>query len=363
MIEAQKAGYAVPAELRKSNLSYLRTVASSKSYDADSRAYALYVLALAGSADRGNMNRLREDIAGLPESCRLLLSGAYLLDGKKDVAQKILQETRTGSERYNRFSDNYDSEERVQAIAAMVYNAVGNKTAAFQCIEKLSGWLNDRNHFMSTQSTAWSLRAVADYMKSNSVDGLNVNLKTPYGGTTLKTAKAIAQGSLDAGVGRSLDVDVTNNSKAPVYIVLSSTGVPEKGEELTRASGLQLAVSCTLPDGTAVDPSSLPQGTDFVVTAYVTNTSATTDYTNLALTQIFPSGWEIHVDRSDNLYQDYRDDRVYTYLSLARNSTATVKIRLTATYKGRFYRPATVCEAMYDNTVGASVPGGWCEVK
>ena len=363
MIEAQKAGYAVPATLRKSNLSYLRTVASSGSYDADSRAYALYVLALAGSADRGDMNRMREDLAKLPQSCRLLLSGAYVLDGKKDVAQKILQETSLGAEHFDYFSDNYDSEERLQAIAAMIYNAVGNKAAAFQCIEKLSGWLNDRNYFMSTQSTAWSLRAVADYMKNNSVDGLNVNLKTAYGGTTLKTTKAIAQGGLDAGVGRSLDVDVTNNSKAPAYIVLSSTGVPEKGEELARADRLQLTVKYTLPDGTAVDPASLPQGTDFVVSAYVTNTSATTDYTNLALTQIFPSGWEIHADRSDDFYQDFRDDRVYTYLSLARNSSVVIKTRMTATYKGRFYRPSTICEAMYDNTVGASVPGGWCEVK
>ena len=363
MIEAQKAGYAIPTALRKSNLSYLRNVASSKSYDAESRAYALYVLSLAGSADRGDMNRLREDLASLPESCRLLLSGAYLLDGKKDVAQKILQETRTGTERFNRFSANYDSEERLQAIAAMVYNAVGNKTAAFQCIEKLSGWLNDRNHFMSTQSTAWALRAVADYMKANSVDGLNVNVRTVHGSTTLKSAKAIAQGVLDAGVGSSLEVELANNSKAPVYVVLSSTGIPDKGEELARADGLQLAVNYTLPDGTAIDPSSLPQGTDFVVNAYVTNTSATTDYTNLALTQIFPSGWEIHADRTDELYQDFRDDRVYTYLYLSRNSTVVIKTRMTATYKGRFYRPATICEAMYDNTVGASVPGGWCEVK
>ncbi|MBR0534627.1 MAG: alpha-2-macroglobulin [Bacteroidales bacterium] len=363
MIEAQKAGYAVPAALRKSNLSYLRTVASSGSYNAESRAYALYVLALAGSADRGGMNRLREDLAKLPESCRLLLSGAYVLDGKKDVARKILQETKAGSESYNRFSDNYDSEEREQAIAAMVYTALGDKTAAFQCIEKLSGWLNDRGHFMSTQSTAWSLRAVADYMKNNSVDGLNVNFRTAFGGTTLKTSKAIAQGSLDAGVGRSLDVEVSNNSKAPVYVVLSSTGIPEKGEEISRADGMQLTVTYSLPDGTRVDPASLPQGTDFVVTATVTNTSATTDYTNVALTQIFPSGWEIHAERTDAMYQDFRDDRVYSYLNLRRGTSVTVTTRMTATYKGRFYRPATVCEAMYDARIGASVPGGWCEVK
>ena len=362
MLEAQKSGYSVPASLRKSNISYMKTVASGKSYDADSRAYALYVLALAGSPDRSDMNRLREDVVKLPESAKLLLAGAYAIDGKKDVARSILQTSTTGSERYNRFSDNYDSEERLQAIAAMIYNVVGDKTAAFQCVERLSNWLNKRDHYMSTQSTAWALNAVADYMKANSVDGLNVTVKAGHSSSTLKGAKAIAQGSLDPGNGTSLDLEVTNNSKAPVYLVVSSTGIPEKGEEVARADGLRLVVTYTLPDGTPIDPSSVEQGTDFVVNTYVTNTSATTDYTNLALTQIFPSGWEIHVDRIDGFYQDFRDDRVYSYLYLGRNATSVVKTRVTATYKGRFYRPATICEAMYDNTVGASVPGGWCTV-
>ena len=363
MVEAQKAGYSVSSTLKKSNLSYLKTVASSKSYDADARAYACYVLALAGSPDRGDMNRLREDLEKLPESSRLLLSGAYAIDGKKDVAKTILQKTKTGTQTYNHFSSNFDSEERVQAIAAMIYSAVGDKTGAFQCVDKLSGWLNARNHYMSTQSTAWALRAVAEYMKTNAVDGINVSVKAPGTSSTLKSAKAIAQGSLAAGDGTSLDLEINNSSKAPVYVVVSSTGIPDKGQEIARADGLRLTVTYTLPDGSSLDPAHIEQGTDFYVNTYVTNTSATTDYTNLALTQIFPSGWEIHVDRIDGFYQDFRDDRVYSYLYQGRNSTSFIKTRITATYKGRFYLPAVVCEAMYDNTVGATVPGQWVTVE
>lgn len=245
----------------------------------------------------------------------------------------------------------------------MIYTAVGDKTAAFKCVEKLSGWLNDRNHYMSTQSTSWALRAVSDYMKNSAVDGINVSVKTPGSSSTLKTAKAIAQGSLDAGSGTSLNLEIVNSSKAPVYLVVSSTGIPEKGQELERADGLKLVVTYTLPDGTPIDPSDIEQGTDFIVTTYITNTSATTDYTNLALTQIFPSGWEIHADRIEGFYQDFRDDRVYSYLYQGRNSTSYIKTRITAAYKGTFYRPAVICEAMYDNTVGAAVPGGWCKVR
>ena len=363
MVEAQKAGYAVPASLKKSNLSYLKTVASGKNYDAEARAYACYVLALAGSPDRGAMNRLREDIATLPESCGLLVAGAYALDGKKDVAKTILQGFHGAGVQYDHFSSNFDSEERVQAMAAMIYTLVGDKTSAFKCVEKLSKWLNDREHYMSTQSTAWALRAVADYMKNNAVDGLNVTVKAPHSSSTLKTARAIAQGSLDPGNGTSLDLEITNSSKAPVYVVVSSTGIPEKGQEVARMDGLKLTVTYTLPDGTPIDPSNVEQGTDFIVNCYVANLSPTTNYTNLALTQIFPSGWEIHVDRVDGFYQDFRDDRIYSYLYQARSTTSVVRTRVTATYKGTFYLPSVICEAMYDETVGASTVGGWCTVR
>ena len=362
MVEAQKAGYSVPATLKKSNLNYVKSVASSKNYDADSRAYACYVLALAGTPDRGSMNRLREDVAKLPESCSLLLAGAYALDGKKDIARNLLQGTKVGASTFDRFSPNYDSSERVQAIASMIHTVLGDKASAFRCVEQLANWLNDRKHWMSTQSTAWALRAVADYMKNNSVDGLNVTVNGPQTSAILKSAKAIAQGSLDPGNGTSLDLEVVNNSKAPVYLVVSSTGVPDKGQEVARADGLRMEVSYVLPDGSPLDPTDLEQGTDFLVVTRIINPTATADYTNLAVSQIFPSGWEIHVDRVDGFYQDFRDDRVYSYIYLDHNHYWQLVTRLTATYKGRFYLPAFTCEAMYDNTVGASVPGRWVTV-
>ena len=35
---------------------------------------------------------------------------------------------------------------------------------------------------------------------------------------------------------------------------------------------------------------------------------------------------------------------------------------LNAAYQGRFYLPAVSCEAMYDNSIFARVPGQWVEV-
>ena len=38
------------------------------------------------------------------------------------------------------------------------------------------------------------------------------------------------------------------------------------------------------------------------------------------------------------------------------------RVRLNAAYQGRYYLPAVVCEAMYDNSISARRPGQWVEV-
>lgn len=364
MVEAQKAGYAVPAALKKSNISYLKTVASGGSYAAVSRAYACYVLALAGNADRSAMNRLRGDIDKIPEAAAWYLAGAYALDGKSDVARQVAPSKEAGSaSNFDRFSSTFDSEERVLATAAMVFTKLGNSASAFKCVEKLATRLNDRKYYMSTQSTAWALNAVADYVKANNCDPLNVSITSGSDKITLKSSKAVAQGSLNENSEGTLNMKVTNNSKAPAYVVVSSRGIPEKGEEVAISNGIKMYVEYKTPDGAAVNPFTLDQGTDFISYLHIINLSQTEDYTNVAISQIFPSGWEIRVDRIDGFYQDIRDDRVYSYLFMKHNAHYVIETRLTATYPGRFYLPAATAEAMYDSSVSASTVGGWCIVQ
>ncbi len=363
MTEAKDKGYSVPASLLKNNIKYLRSVAANKASDAVSRAYSCYVLALSGSASRGDMNRLREDLSKLPVEAQWYLAAAYAVDGKKDVAKEIIARIPASAGAADRFSDTFDSDERRVAIAAIAFDAAGNKAEAFRCIQNLSSWLNDRSHYMSTQSTAWALNAVARYAKNNATDKIDVSVVSDRGRLQLRSQTPVASGVLASGDSPRMNIEVSNASKAPVWIVVSSTGIPDKGQEVAKSNGLQLVVTYSLPDGTNVDPSELEQGTDFYVNAYLSNLSATRDYTNLALTQVFPAGWEFARNRVDGLYQDFRDDRVYTYIYLPRNGSCVVKTKVTAAYAGRYYLPSTICEAMYDDSVNASTVGRWCVVK
>ncbi len=83
---------------------------------------------------------------------------------------------------------------------------------------------------------------------------------------------------------------------------------------------------------------------------------------DIALTQIFPSGWEIvntrftdfgTTTKSEARYTDIRDDRVNFYFDLnqRRNKieTKTFTVLLNAAYLGKYYLPGIQVEAMYDN--------------
>jgi hypothetical protein len=95
-----------------------------------------------------------------------------------------------------------------------------------------------------------------------------------------------------------------------------------------------------------------------------------TEVDNLALTQVFPSGWEIINERlfggeagSQYTYRDIRDDRVLTYFSLKMNEEKQFKVKLNATYSGSYFLPPVQCEAMYNNSITANNSGMKVEVK
>jgi uncharacterized protein YfaS (alpha-2-macroglobulin family) len=117
-----------------------------------------------------------------------------------------------------------------------------------------------------------------------------------------------------------------------------------------------------------INPESLEQGVDFFAELEITNLNSKIGLKEIALSQIFPSGWEIHNARlyggntNSTTYQDIRDDRVYTYFDLMGGESKVFTLRLNAAYIGKYYMPATYAETMYDHLINAGVPGKWVRV-
>jgi uncharacterized protein YfaS (alpha-2-macroglobulin family) len=124
-------------------------------------------------------------------------------------------------------------------------------------------------------------------------------------------------------------------------------------------------------NGQTLSPLAIEQGTDFIANVTLNAQPVSGPIDRVALTQIFPSGWEIRNMRFEQLsekesgyeYRDIRDDRVYTYCSLNPQPVSHYRIELNAAYVGRYYLPAVYASAMYDETINAVAPGKWVEVK
>ena len=372
--EAENQGYAVPADLKAGLVRYLtNSVVSNKKEGEFVRAYGLYALASAGKPQRSAMNLLREQAKKMPRSAVWMLAGAYASDGKKQVATALTNGLPYLENAASDYYQYYGSEDRNRAIALRTSILTGQKEAAFELAEKVAESLNDSQHYMSTQATAWSLYAISDYARTMAGGGVAGSVKGPEKTYKLSTDKALVRQeiALAKDAAGKAALNISNTGSTPVHAVISVTGTPKAGTEKAKASGLKMTVSYVDELGAPISVDTLSRGRNFKAVVTVTNTGSAA-VRDLALAHKFPSGWEIRNDRVNREdytfpaglnYQDFRDDRVYSFFDLSAGQSVTVTTGLTATYPGRFYLPAVSCEAMYDDTVSALVPGKWTEVK
>ena len=350
MAEAAKYGYAVDRTTLDRALKYLR----GNTFDNPlTLAYAQYVLALAGTPDRGAMNRLRERSAQAGSDARWLLAAAYALDGNRKVAEELTAQTAgTAAPKADPYDGTYNSPERQMAIVLMTQTLLGQREAAFRTALKMSDILK-KDKWLSTQSTAWMLNTLANFASTGQT-GIDARI----GREPIRSAKSIASMPLTA------PTEVKNTGTGSLHLVVSQSYTPGKGEEAEAASGLKIDVRYRDMNGAPLDPRSVAVSTDFYAVVTVTNTSGYERYADLALTHIVPAGWEITSERdlSTVTYQDIRDDLVLSYFDLRSGESKEIPIKLTATYKGRYYLPSVCCEAMYDNSVRALRKGEWVEV-
>lgn len=380
IVEAERLGYAIPGNLKNQWLAFQRRAARNWNDRAQenwshnamefTQAYRLYVLALAKQSEMGAMNRLRER-SGLELRTRWLLAAAYARAGQPDAAKKLVHDLGTTVPAYTELGWTYGSDLRDEALIAEALLSMGETAKAAGVVQRISKQLSSEGWY-STQSTCFGLMAVARLAEGTKL-GKGMSYALTTGGKTQDrfSEKAIARTDLPTPDGKAA-LGVRNTGKGLLYLRLVRTGTPLAGEERSTAHGLVMDVEYQRMDGTPIDPARIEQGTDLMAVVTVAHDGTTYAYQNLALTQIFPSGWEIRNARiegsEDGLqndpftYQDIRDDRVMTYFDLYRGKAVTYRVLLNASYTGRYYLPGADCQAMYDHTINARSQGRWAQV-
>ncbi|GAA3593619.1 MG2 domain-containing protein [Flavivirga amylovorans] len=376
MLEAEKKGFVLPLTFKSNWVKYQQQIArewrpSYRSYNSDlAQAYRLYTLALAGQADLAAMNRLRE-FSEISNEAKWRLAAAYALAGQKEASESISKSANINFKpvRYNYYTYGSVDRNRAMALETMVLTKNSKRRELSQYIAKdLSS-----NRWMSTQTTAYSLLAIAKMVTANGGKALHVNYTINGKAETINTKSAIAQRELNIVDGENT-LSFTNNKDNIVYVRVLNSGKLPLGQELTEQRGLSVSIQYKDLRGHTINISELQQGQDFVATVKVSNLKNEA-INDVALTQIFPSGWDIVNTRftdfgstatSQARFTDIRDDRVNFYFDLqrkGRQSTKIFNVMLNASYLGTYYLPGVQAEAMYDNEYLVRTKGKWITVK
>ena len=334
------------------------------------QAFRLYSLALSNKADFASMNRLKES-EDLMVQARLMLAATYAVSGKKTVAQEIANATDTVFTSYPVSNMTFGSTLRDKAIAVETSVLTDNIENALAVAGEIASEVHSGG--ISTQESAFISMAMSRLAQKSNTGIVEAEVAEGKGtAEKIKSAAAVYSKPLDPTKG---SVEVKNLSSGPIYATLLRTYKPEIGQKTEAASsGLKLSVSYKATDGSQITPEKIRQGTDFTAVIQVTNTGSGIDYTNVALTQIIPSGWEIYnerligkeapvASRNSFTYNDIRDDRSIWYFDLPLGTAKVFKLRLRAAYEGEFMLPATICEAMYDSRVFARTASGTAIVE
>ena len=381
LLEAEKKGYLVPEGMKRNALNDLSRIARNwkpeASYSAESeemtQAYRLFVLALGQVAEVGAMNRLKESKT-LMSMSRYLLAAGYALVGRPDVSKELVVKTTALTTACSGYDQTFGSDLRDASIRLMTLCLLdGGKEAALLANEISKTLASD--DWLSTQSTAFSLVALSDYMEKYKMSGsMDFSYAVDGKAKKVSTTRNIWTETLLDKTAFSASLELKNTGKSTLFARLVAEGIPAEGKEEAYANGLTLAVSYMDHDGHPVNTSALQQGTNFMAVVTVANSSPR-GYSHLVLTEVFPAGWEIlntrflTGDTVDNQvtgvnYQDIRDDRAYSYIDyLPAGKQVTVRINLCAVYPGRFYLPPVYCEAMYDHLVRANTEGKMVTVE
>jgi uncharacterized protein YfaS (alpha-2-macroglobulin family) len=380
LLEAQNNGYYVNETSLQNWKGFQRAKANSWApstsnfYGGDlSQAYRLYTLALAKAPEIGAMNRLKEFKYLSPEA-KWRLAAAYQLAGQGNIALDLASGLPVSFEERINPGFSFGSALRDQAMVLETLTLMGNRRKAAEVLAIVAGQLSQENWY-STQTTAYSLIAIAKYCGKNpsgekilAAANINGAQATINSGSYLKQFPVIFKNG-------NAPITIKNNGKNILYLKVLTQGQPLTGDSTNFASSspfLQMGVSYLSQNGQPLAVGKIRQGTDFLAKVTVKNTGKKGTFYEMALSQVFASGWEILNARmtggegayksSPSEYQDTRDDRVYTYFDIRQNETLTYYVQLNASYPGRYFLPATHCEAMYDQSITAGSKGTWVEV-
>lgn len=331
-------------------------------YESMVQAFRLYVMSKAGKPALSALNRFTASNKAQSAVTWWLIAGSFELAGHTSQAKQYADKASNAMKNYeeNWSYMSFGSRARDLSIITEIMTVVKPGTSELSDFyNSMVDELNSQS-WASTQMKGFAFEAAYKYYnrKVNTGDKINYTINGLTGGVQSEShspfnPKYFTMVSSDY----NKDITIKNEGKGPMYINRQNRYIDNNIQIAAKSKNLNLKVSYYNESNGTAGLENVSIGDNVVVTVTVENLSIV-DANNLALNLKMPSGWELlnprlyKTDQMDTknsnlVYQDYRDDRVYTFFYLNAGRKTSFNFRIKAAYSGDFYLPETLCEDMY----------------
>ena len=356
----------IKAQTNVSNTWSAESLSNQWTYEYESavQAYRLYVLAKSGKPAKSAMNRFVSSNKSTQAVVWWLMAGAHKLSSYDSKATEFVTKAESMQKNDNHYNT-FGSEARNLALAVEVLSSMPElKKKADQYYDQMVDAYNKTN-WLSTQDKGAAFKAALSYYgdKISTAPKVSYVVTGPSGNKTFEHSsfegKKIVHASSDFGK----TYTVSNKGKSDLYVKNNMRFISTETSKPAVQQDLELSV---LYNGSANVPA-VKLGGDIVIAVTVSNPLAL-EQKDLALNVKMPSGWElmnprIYATESDATaegatYQDYRDDRVYTFFTLEAGRNKTFIFKAKAAFIGNFLLPSVSVENMYKGAYHARSSAG-----
>lgn len=363
MVSARNQGFQIPSDLYNKWQNFQSS--NAQSYVANSskqiyqkhllQSYRLYTLALSGKPHFAAMNYLYQ-LKDRDALTNVLLGAAYYIAGKRDLAEQLVRSANSDVAEYRDNERSYGSDIRDESIIAQVMALMGNKNEASSIVNRLlkTGSLSTN---YTTQEMSFICQAIADLYGGKLPSQLRFSIKLDAKKEQYAVEKAYYMQDLDPD--KMTVVEFVNQSESAVSIQIIQSGKEDVKQSELSQKGLK--VELTMKPEFGSPSGKIIPGDRLFADVKISNSTFGSRIGNLALTLVFPSGFEIVNERisgdsgqaNEFDYIDFRDDRILAYFGLDKGQSIHLRIPVLASYAGIYPSPVSTCEAMYDPSVHA----------
>ncbi|HEX5625551.1 MAG TPA: alpha-2-macroglobulin family protein, partial [Saprospiraceae bacterium] len=372
LIEAKNSGFRVPEDVLQKWYVFERSRANGFTVDKRNpyarpylhQAFRLYVLALFGKPEWSAMNQLYQ-LKTNDIMTNVLLAASFAKSGKKEMADALYTQAGKAVAPYREHRFSYGSSIRDEAFIAQLLVLMNKESEAAERLSRILKQTGGQD-YLNTQEMSMVLLAVSRlYGKENQG---NNRFSYSWNGKKVDASKSHFVYETELIPSPQQLLEFTNHASAPVSVTIIQTGKEDYGAAMQVNKGLNLTVRYVHE---AAGLANLVSGDPVMAEIIVSNPATGGRIDNIAMTAVFPGGLEIDNRRIGGIeelpsgidFQDFRDDRVMSYMSLNAGEQKIIRIPLTAAYAGKYSAPAYYCEAMYDPSQYARYRSGSLQIR